>query len=191
MWQGGVPGIESVIDHVRREGFPSLARQHYWPWLETREPIPVPERELDRAKLPNGGPLPETWKAWLRFDGAWLKELGWFKSLDPLVFAPRRFSDIVREAVAPTTALILGPLFQMDHFEHCFMLAGGDETRRILVLTDSPDETGEHPVFLADWDDMPSVSARASMCISAGSRDCSRRRSWPRPNPSTRATSTT
>jgi hypothetical protein len=41
-----------------------------------------------------------------------------------------------------------------DHLSECFLVAIGEETCRILVVSD-PDEWGEYPVLVADTDDSP------------------------------------
>ena len=155
MWKGGLEGMGAVIDVVRREGLASLGQRTSWPHRSVSEPRPVSEAALAKARLPNGGPLPATWRAWLAYDGAWLASLGWFSSLEPLVFTPRRLVEIARAEYDESWA----HYFDVPRFEHCFLLSGGSDSRRILVLTDSPDSEGEHPVLFTDVDDQPVLGA--------------------------------
>src|SRR5262249_28750111 len=61
------------------------------------EALPLPPALLERLTFPSGKPLPPSLKRWLAFDGTWLRDLGWFSSLDQAAFAPRRLYEIVEE----------------------------------------------------------------------------------------------
>lgn len=150
----GVAGVEAVIAVVKKQGFAHFKKRTY-DRLEVKKPKAVSEKALAAARLPNGQPLPETWKAWLRFDGAWLSTLGWFESLEPLVFAPRTMKQFAEDQYGAMWA----KFYDVARFEHCFHLAGGSDSRRVLVLTDKPDSEGEHPVFFTDIDDEPGLGA--------------------------------
>lgn len=154
MFTGGSDGIRAVIS---TGSFSELNQQTQWrrPGLTPR---PATDAQLDRLRLPGDRPLPQSWRTWLAFDTAWLRSFGWFASdedNDDLVFTPRTLRDIVKAQLGSMWA----QFFDVPHFEHCFLLPGGSDSRRVLVLSDHPDAAGEHPVFYIDVDDMPEIGA--------------------------------
>jgi hypothetical protein len=151
--QMSVDLVEQVIERVRASGFGVFTARTHWPQLGDIVPTPVPPSALATAKLPTGRELPETWRAWLAFDGAWLMRLGWFARLDPLEWTPQPLATIVGEQVGALWA----NFYPLRTFASCFLLAGGTDSRRILSISDAPDSTGEHPVLWIDVDDQPAM----------------------------------
>jgi hypothetical protein len=145
--------VEQVIERVRAGGFGVFTARTHWPQLSDIVPTPVPRAALAAATLPTGGQLPETWRAWLAFDGAWLMRLGWFARLDPLEWTPQPLATIVGEQVGAVWA----NFYPSRTFATCFLLAGGSDSRRILSISDAPDRAGEHPVLWIDVDDQPAM----------------------------------
>lgn len=153
MFTGGVEGIQQVI---ATGCFAELAKQTHWRRPEIR-PRPATPAQLEGLRLPGDRPLPETWRAWLAFDTAWLTSFGWFAPADDdgdaLTFTPRTLKELVADQLGEMWA----EFYDVPRLEHCFLLPGGSDSRRVLVLSDAPDRQGEHPVLFIDVDDMPAL----------------------------------
>jgi hypothetical protein len=129
-------------------------------------PYPLSPAALNTLTFPSGQPLPPSLARWLAFDGSWLQSLGWFASLEPLMFTPRTLGQIAdaefgpewREIAAVTGWAADPPgapnaYTPLDpRFPECFLLPEGTESRRIFAVT-APDELGEYPVLVIDDSD--------------------------------------
>lgn len=99
--------------------------------------------------LPNGAPLPASLRKLIAEEPAWLAALGWF-TLDPFTWTPRTLAQIVAAELGEP-----GDAFEISTMQTCFLLPGGTESRRVYVITNEPDSTGEYPIVLVDIDDVP------------------------------------
>ncbi len=82
-------------------------------------------------------------RALLEWDATWAESLGWF-STSPFRWTPRSLAQIADDEH-----------FDLPAFSTCFLLPGGADSRRALVVTPSTDALGEIPVVLVATDDVP------------------------------------
>ncbi|HEU5441568.1 MAG TPA: hypothetical protein VFU88_19950 [Ktedonobacterales bacterium] len=145
----GVALIEQVIARVREE---PDAIAGFCGERPLRQPRPISADVLERLTFPSGKALPPSLQRWLAFDASWLAELGWFSSVEPPVFTPRRLDEIV-QAEFDMWGDFYEPLG--GRLAECFLLPGGSDSRRIYAVTEEADALGEYPVLVVDTDDLP------------------------------------
>jgi len=153
--------VEQVIAEVREHGWQVLAVPTLPGWPSSDRDF-RPLQGLDDLKLPNGLPLPPALRTWLAFDAGWLSAMGWFE-LEPFRWTPRSLGQIAQaeyggeideeEEDDDGATLDWGKEFDVPRLSHGFLLPGGSDSRRIYMLTDRPDATGEFPVLWTDIDD--------------------------------------
>ncbi len=149
----GVALIDLVVAHVRDD--PGCI-SGYCGERPLHQARPVPPDVLDSLTFPGGKLLSPSLKRWLSFDASWLRDLGWFASLDDFTFTPRPLDEIVEDEFA-SWGETFAPLSQ--RLPSCFLLPGGDGSRCIYAVCE-PDDTGEYPVLVVDTDDIPYVGIR-------------------------------
>lgn len=150
---GAVALVEQVIARVSAE--PGRLVLDYAPWAGTwldGPPAPVPADVLATLRFPGGRPLPPSLRRWLEFDASMLTRFGWFAPGGGHRLAPRPLGDVAAAEFGEPWATIYRPV--SARFAECFLLPGGSDSRRVLVV-DEPDEAGEYPVFALDIDDLP------------------------------------
>lgn len=146
----GVALTEQVVEVVRRDPGASVLPYRELPWAVGAVTRPMPEELLTAAVFPSGRPLSPSLRTWLAFDTGLLERHGWFTPDGG--FAPRPLDQLVSaELGAPWDEEFI---WLAKHFSECFLLPGGSDSRRILVVTE-PDEEGEYPVLALDCDDLP------------------------------------
>ncbi|MFI5838450.1 hypothetical protein ACIA8K_01860 [Catenuloplanes sp. NPDC051500] len=150
MRAGGVHGaalVDRVIESVRPEPGRSMLSYLTVPWVEGGEPQPRPAEAL---AFPSGRPLSPSLRAWLAFDASLFTRHGWFGPDGALT--PRPLDRLVADEVGQPWGELFGPV--AARFPECFLLPGGSDSRRALVVTE-PDSTGEYPILAIDVDDLP------------------------------------
>jgi hypothetical protein len=175
--------VELVVDKVRREGWAALrlGQPGEGP-AYGRSFSPLPAEVLATLTLPNGAPLPPSLRTWLAFDAAWLASLGWF-SLEPrFTWTPRTLGEIAaaeygsaddgeesgegevdgeddedRDPDSAEFEVDWGKEFDVPSLAQGFLLPGGSDSRRVYMLSSSPDPQGDYPVLFTDIDEHPAV----------------------------------
>src|SRR5262249_17326067 len=104
---------------------------------------------LATLTMPNGAPLPPSLRTLLAYDASWLEGLGWLTRTPAFSWTPRTLSEIAESEIG------FGDAFDLDTMRPCFLLPGGSDSRRVLVVIESPDALGEFPIILIDTDDVP------------------------------------
>lgn len=121
------------------EGAELVARAIASGKLPVTTPAPL---DVSRITFIDGAPLPPSLATLLAWDASWLASLGWF-DLQPFRWTPRTLAEIAGES------------FDLPAFKTCFVLPGGSDSKRVLVVTNEPDALGEYPIVLTDDDEVP------------------------------------
>ncbi len=164
----GAALVEQVIAEVREHGWQALAVPTLPAWPSSNRDF-RPLHGLDDLKMPNGQPLPPALRTWLAFDAGWLSAMGWFE-LEPFRWTARSLGQIAQAEYGGDTAedddvddeddaraMNWGEEFDVPQLSQGFLLPGGSDSRRIYMLTEQPDATGDFPVLWTDIDDMPAM----------------------------------
>jgi len=99
--------------------------------------------------MPGGVPVPPSLETLLAYDASWLEGLGWLTRAPAFAWTPRTLAEIAEAEIG------FGDSFDLATMRTCFPLPGGADSRRVLVVTPSPDALGEFPIVLIDTDDVP------------------------------------
>ncbi|WP_051386369.1 hypothetical protein [Actinokineospora inagensis] len=145
----GAELTERVLDVVRQDptrpmfDYPSVS------WVDGA-PTPMAPDVLASLRFPSGRPLTPSLRAWLAFDTTLFARHHWFTDTGAL--APRPLDAIVTAELGQPWGECYAPIALPE----CFLLPGGSDSRRVLVVTE-PDSAGEYPIVAIDVDDMPFV----------------------------------
>ncbi|MDQ0365870.1 hypothetical protein [Catenuloplanes indicus] len=142
----GVALVGRVIESVRADPGRSMLSYRTVPWVAGGAPRPV----TDPLTFPSGRPLSPSLRAWLAFDASLMERNDWFDEDGGL--APRTLAELAGDELGEPWGSLFAPI--ADRFPECFLLPGGSDSRRVLVVTE-PDAAGEYPVLAVDVDDLP------------------------------------
>ncbi|MDR7321602.1 MULTISPECIES: hypothetical protein [Catenuloplanes] len=142
----GVALVGRVLESVRADPRRSMLSHRTVPWVAGGDPRPV----TDPLTVPSGRPLSPSLRAWLAFDASLMERNDWFDEDGGL--APRTLAELVGDELGEPWGTLFAPV--ADRFPECFLLPGGSDSRRVLVVTE-PDAAGEYPVLAVDVDDLP------------------------------------
>jgi len=165
--------MSGVIERVKSKGWAAIDEAYARVVKKQKSPFrPLAPALLEALTLPNGAPLPSSLRQWLSFDAGYLQHLGWYRlKKNDLEWTSRTMGEIAlaeyggdlkktdEDAGDEDDEREINWAIQFDTsvISQAFLLPGGSDSRRVWVLTETPDSTGDYPVIYTDIDDMPAL----------------------------------